>query len=235
MPIPGYASNMTLIYLLRHAESAANREGVLAGRLPNIGLSPLGAKQARRLAESLQSLNVSKVYQSPLQRCRETIAPFLLLTKKRASIQEDFVEMDYGAWSGRKLSELRRESLWKAIQSRPSKVKFPNGESFLAASKRIKRGLNEISRRHPKGSVLVVSHGDPIKIAVQLALGYELDKFQKLVVDPGSITIIDWPSGTVLGVNLPASSIPKFSKADTKRSLKKRRTLGGGTNGTSHL
>ena len=226
---------MTLIYLLRHAESTANREGLLAGRLPNIGLSPLGEKQARRLAKSLQTFTFSKVYQSPLQRCRETIAPYLQLTEKRASIHHDFVEMDYGTWSGRKLSELRREALWKVIQSRPSKVSFPKGESFLGASKRIKRGMNEISRRHPEGSVLVVSHGDPIKIAVQLALVGDLDKFQRIVVDPGSITIIDWPSGTVLGVNLPASSISKFSNPDTKKSLKRRKTLGGGTNGSSRL
>ncbi len=95
--------------------------------------------------------------------------------------------------------------------------------------------MNEISRRHPKGSVLLVSHGDPIKIAVQLALDGDLDKFQRIVVDPGSITIIEWPSGTVLGVNLPASSISKFSNPDTKKSLKRRKTLGGGTNGSSRL
>ena len=226
---------MTLIYLLRHAESVANKSGVLAGRLPNIGLSPLGEQQARRLAKSLQPLTFSKVYRSPLQRCQETITPYLLLTEKRASIQDDFIEMDYGAWSGEKLSDLRKEALWKVIQSRPSKVKFPKGESFFGASRRIKRGLNEISKRHPKGSVLVVSHGDPIKIAVQLALDGELDKFQRLVIDPGSITIIDWPNCAVLGVNLPASSLSNFSNPVTTKSLKKRRTLGGGTNGTTSL
>lgn len=235
MAIPRYASNMTLIYLLRHAESSANKAGVLAGRLPNVGLSAEGERQARALAKSLQSLAINKVYQSPLQRCRETIAPYLQLVGKRASTQDAFIEMDYGSWSGKRLSDLRKESLWKTIQSHPSKVKFPKGESFLDASKRIKRGMDELSRRHSKGAVLVVSHGDPIKIAVQLALDGELDRFQRLVIDPGSITVIEWPSKTILGVNIPANSISKGFRSGSAKSLKGRKILGGGTNGKTRF
>jgi broad specificity phosphatase PhoE len=147
--------------------------------------------------------------------------------------------MNYGKWSGRKLSELRREKDWKYIQLKPSRFKFPSGESFAAAERRIKRGLNKIARANPKGKVLVVSHGDPIKIAVQLALKGDLDFFQRIVIDPGSVTIIDWPSGTLIGVNIPAKSLGgrkrKQERAMSKAMLHNRRVLGGGTNVASRI
>jgi probable phosphoglycerate mutase len=119
-------------------------------------------------------------------------------------------------------------------------VKFPSGESFTAAEKRIKRGLNKVARANPKGKVLVVSHGDPIKMAIQLALKGDLDFFQRIVIDPGSITIIDWPSGTLLATNIPAKSLgtaspSKSAKKSIKGKLSNRRVLGGGTNVSSRF
>ncbi|MFM1788702.1 MAG: hypothetical protein RLZZ12_51 [Actinomycetota bacterium] len=222
---------MTLIYLLRHAESTANQEGILAGRMTEVELSNRGKKESQRIAKSLQGMNFTKIYVSPLQRCRETISPYLSLSGRRAYVNDDFVEMDYGAWSGRRLEELRREPLWKQIQSKPSKVRFPKGESFMQAESRIRRGLNTLAKNHPKGKVLVVSHGDPIKIALQIALDGAIDNFQRFLIDPGSLTLIDWRSGNVLAVNLPISKIKKFSDSSNDKSLRKRRVLGGGTDG----
>lgn len=238
--IPRYASNMTLIYLLRHCESSANQDGVLAGRTAKIGLSRQGARQANKLAAALHRESFTKIYVSPLQRCVETIDPFLKKSRRRATSEPLFLEMNYGKWSGRKLSELRRERLWKLIQKKPSSVKFPSGESFLSAERRIRRGLNKVARANPKGKVLVVSHGDPIKIAVQLALKGNLDLFQRIVIDPGSVTIMEWPSGTLIGTNIPAHSLSSTSLGSrligksrrrlNKSMLSNRRVLGGGTN-----
>lgn len=217
---------MTLIYLLRHAESIANKEGILAGRVDGISLSKAGKAQSQRIARSLKNQSFSKIYTSPLQRCRETIAPFLLTARKRAKVEKSFIEMDYGRWSGRKLSELRKERLWKVIQSQPSKVKFPSGESFIGAASRIRRGLNKVARENPNGRVLVVTHGDPIKIALQLAMKGDLNFFQKIVIDPGTVSIIEWPSGVILGVNIPAETL---KKVNVNRTVAARKVLGGGT------
>jgi len=238
--IPRYASNMTLIYLLRHCESSANKDGILAGRTPKIGLSKSGARKANQIATSLYQEGFTKIYVSPLQRCLETIEPFLKKSRRRAISEPLFLEMNYGQWSGRKLKDLRREKLWKLIQTRPSRVKFPSGESFATAEKRIKRGLNKVARANPKGKVLVVSHGDPIKMAIQLALKGDLDSFQRIVIDPGSITIIDWPSGTLLATNIPAKSLgtaspSKSAKKSIQGKLRNRRVIGGGTNVSSRF
>jgi broad specificity phosphatase PhoE len=231
---------MTLIYLLRHCESSANKDGILAGRTPEIGLSKRGARQASQIARALSQEMFTKIYVSPLQRCRETIEPFLKKSRRRAIPEPLFIEMNYGQWSGRKLKDLRSEKLWELIQSRPSRVKFPSGESFVAAERRIRRGLNKVARANQKGKVLVVSHGDPIKIAIQLALKGNLNSFQRIVIDPGSVTIIDWPSGTLIASNIPAKSLSTTSRAKSTRKivegkLSNRRILGGGTNVSSRI
>jgi broad specificity phosphatase PhoE len=231
---------MTLIYLLRHCESSANKDGILAGRTPKIGLSKNGAKQANQIATALYQKGFTKIYVSPMQRCLETIEPFLKKSRRRALSEPLFIEMNYGQWSGRNLKDLRREKLWKLIQSKPSRVKFPSGESFAAAERRIKKGLNKVARANPKGKVLVVSHGDPIKIAIQLALKGDLDSFQRIVIDPGSVTIIDWPSGTLIATNIPAKSLATTSRAKgakkmIERKLSNRRVLGGGSNVSSRI
>lgn len=220
---------MATIYLLRHAESSANSAGILAGRLPSISLSKAGKAQSRAIIETLRNLEITHIYSSPIQRCLETIEPFAKFSNKKVTSAPNFVEMDYGDWSGRKLSALRREKLWKSIQKRPSTVRFPNGESFEEMQARIKRGLHDLTKKHKKGRVLVVSHGDPIKVVIASALRMDLDDFQKLVVDPASLTIIDWPSGTLLGSNIPLLPM-KRKGIERKAGITKRRVLGGGTN-----
>ena len=220
---------MALIYLLRHAESSANVAGILAGRTKGISLSKRGSAQSRELARALKAFEFRAIYSSPLERCLETIEPFASSTGKKVKLAKEFIEMDYGLWSGRKLNSLRREKLWKKIQKSPSQVRFPEGESFAELARRIKSGMNMLTEKHRRGGVLVVSHGDPIKLAISITLGLELDEFQKLVVDPASLTIIDWPNGTLLSANVPLAG--KIGpKGESKKKLANRRVLGGGTN-----
>jgi len=220
---------MATIYILRHAESTANKDGILAGRIPGISLSKTGRAQSRLISKNLTKYELGPIYSSPLERCLETIEPFAQSQQKRIRKAPEFIEMDYGQWSGRKLSTLRREKLWRRIQQEPSRVRFPSGESFEEMQKRVRKGLDGLSRRHKTSKVLLVSHGDPIKVMIALTLGLDIDQFQKIVVDPGSLTVIDWPSKTLLGANIPLANLPKKNSA-RKIELKKRRVIGGGTN-----
>lgn len=214
---------MTLIYFLRHAESQANVAGILAGRSPGVALSQRGRKQALSVAKVLREFQFSAIYSSPLERCIETVSPLANEMGKRIRIAEEFVEMDYGKWTDQRLSNLRKEPLWKKIQGSPSAVKFPGGESFLGTQRRITRGIRRISANHPKGKVLVVSHGDPIKIALQVALDGELNDFQRLIVDPASLSIVQWPDRVIYGINQKIDSIPSTGAGSN------RKVLGGGT------
>lgn len=221
---------------MRHAESTANQLGVLAGRLPGNPLSTRGRKQSLRIAKFLATTEIQAIYSSPISRCLETIEPLCIEQRRRVKKDLDFQEMDYGSWSGRKLSELRHERLWKKIQKSPMEVTFPEGESFTQAASRLKRGLNRISKNHRKGNVLLVSHGDPIKMILQMTLGGDLNHFQRIVIDPASLSVIEWPERVLLATNIP-TTLGKVRGVLLNRNngLKNRRVLGGGNHGTAGI
>jgi probable phosphomutase (TIGR03848 family) len=188
---------MARIVLLRHAHSIANEKNLLAGRINGITLSRSGKSQALELVDRLGSMQFDEIAISPLQRCRETIDPWLSANnaKSRLVIDESISEVDYGRWSGKTLASLRRKAQWKVVQDFPSQMIFPEGESLLEMQGRALSGFYRLNAVKGKGPRLLVSHGDVIKSIVAHCLGMHLDQFQRLVIEPASITIIDTDSG----------------------------------------
>ncbi len=211
------------VVLLRHAHSTANLKGILAGRHNRVGLSPRGKIEAGEVADLLKSGNFDAIYSSPLRRCKETIAPLLALKKQKVEFLDGLLEMEYGRWSGKSLSLLAKEELWKAIQSRPSTVRFPGGESFSEMSLRANQAV--MAKAMGKSRILIVSHGDVIKSIVAFHLGLALDLFQRISIDPASITTIRLPNSQVIQVNSTAHLQKGTSGVKGKRD---RFTLGGG-------
>ncbi|MFM8927700.1 MAG: histidine phosphatase family protein [Rhodoluna sp.] len=220
---------MTTFLLLRHAHSEANLKGILAGRISGIDLSETGRLQSSQLVEALGSYRIDRIICSPLQRCKDTIARTAGVRKKRIFTNAAFIEMDYGSWSGRSLKDLAKEKDWRKIQKSPSAFTFPNGESFSSAAMRVERELGKLARRYPNGSILIVTHGDVIKMALQISNGSPLDNFQKFVVDTCSLSEIEWNKGSRLVVrsNVRITKV----KNQKRRSVltKNRKVLGGGS------
>lgn len=218
---------MTTFIFLRHAVSTANEAGLLAGRIPGIELSTKGEKQAKSLVHILNSLHIDKVLVSPQDRCLQTIKPWLTQARRRAVKEDAFQEMDYGDWSGGNLKVLSKTKEWKRIQKSPSTFKFPDGESFLTAQRRVQKGLSLISEKYPKSNILIVSHGDIIKMAVASTLDLEIDKFQKIIIDPASLTTLVWTRDQRSVVS--SNSTLKREMKGKPKSLTNRRVLGGGS------
>ena len=189
---------MARIVLLRHAHSVANEKNLLAGRTAGISLSKTGKEQAQDLITRLGNIQFDEVAISPLQRCRETIDPWIDTTgaKSRIVVDDAISEVDYGSWSGKTLASLRRKAQWKVVQDFPSQMIFPDGESLLEMQGRALSGFYRLNAVKGKGPRLLVSHGDVIKSIVAHCLGMHLDQFQRLVIEPASLTIIDTDSGT---------------------------------------
>ena len=187
---------MPTLILVRHGRSTANTSGVLAGRTPGVTLDERGAAQAAALPGRLAELPISEVVTSPLERCQETIRPLLEARPDlRAHTEERISECDYGDWSGRKLAELMDEPLMQVVQAHPSAAAFPGGESMRTMQTRAAEAVREWNARveaeHGADAVyLMCSHGDIIKSLVADALGLHLDLFQRVSVDPCSITAI---------------------------------------------
>ena len=184
---------MTTVLLVRHGRTHANAGGVLAGRAEGVGLDDEGCGQARALGTRLQPLQLDAVVVSPLQRTRETAD--LLLGDRSVPRHEDerVVECDYGDWTGRSLKELAREPLWKVVQSHPSAAAFPAGESLAGMQHRAVSAVREWNASLGDDAVYaVVSHGDVIKAILADALGMHLDQFQRIRVDPASLSVIQF-------------------------------------------
>jgi probable phosphomutase (TIGR03848 family) len=191
------------VLLVRHGRTAANAGGVLAGWSPGVGLDETGRRQAVGLAARMAALPLAAVVSSPLQRCLETAAELLAVpgpgdVARPAPVVDDRLgECRYGDWTGRELKDLAQDPLWRAVQVHPSSVTFPGegGEAMLTMAQRTVTALREHDARVAAAAGehaiwVAVSHGDPIKAALADALGMHLDQFQRIVVEPGSVSVV---------------------------------------------
>ena len=87
--------------------------------------------------------------------------------------------------------------------------------------------VHEAVSTKAKGAAVMVSHGDVIKSIVASALGMHLDEFQRIVIDPASISILDFSTTKprVLLLNDSRSTVTEQLVAP-KRS---KNLLGGGS------
>lgn len=185
---------MTVI-LLRHGRSTANTARTLAGRTPGVGLDETGHTQASALCARLDGLPVEAVVRSPLMRCRETIEPLATALGLEPEVDDRLIEVDYGSWTGRTLSELAEEHIWSVVQQHPSSAVFPDGESMAQMAIRAVSAIRMHDRRLADAAgrdVLWVacSHGDVIKAILADAYGMHLDHFQRIVVEPASVSVV---------------------------------------------
>ncbi|HET6560764.1 MAG TPA: histidine phosphatase family protein [Marmoricola sp.] len=193
---------MATVILVRHGRTTANSTGVLAGRGPGVRLDDLGEQQAARVGERLAGLPLAAVVTSPLERCRQTAKAVADRHPSKPRVVQDkgIVEVDYGEWTGRGLKTLSKEPLWKVVQGHPAGVTFPGGESMAAMSTRavaaVRRWDASVEAEHgPRAVWVAVSHGDIIKAVLADALGMHLDAFQRIVVDPAAVSVVQYTPG----------------------------------------
>lgn len=211
---------MTTVLLVRHGRSTANTAKVLAGRTPGVDLDDTGRRQASDLATRLAGVELAAAVVSPMARCRQTADLVLAGRELQRHTDDRLTECDYGDWSNRPLKDLSTEQLWRSVQSVPSRVTFPGGEAMAAMSQRAVAAVADwnarLARDHGDHAVwLAVSHGDVIKAVVADALGLHLDQFQRIVVDPGSVTVVSLHRGvpTVITTNAGADLAARIPAA----------------------
>ena len=185
---------MTVI-LLRHGRSTSNTAHTLAGRSEGVDLDEKGQEQAEGLIARIGTLPVRAIVRSPLLRCERTVAPLAAVLGLDPVVDERISEVDYGAWTGRKIGELVKEPLWAVVQQQPSAAVFPDGEGLAQVQARAVAAVREHDRRLAEehgADVLWVActHGDVIKSVLADALGSHLDSFQRINADPASVSVV---------------------------------------------
>jgi probable phosphomutase (TIGR03848 family) len=186
---------VTLVLLVRHGLTAGTGS-VLTGRTPGIGLDDRGREQARALAARIAGFRLDAIVTSPLARCRQTADAIAAARDGHpAAVQEDdqFAEVGYGDWTGKPLKRLAKEPLWRVVQAHPSAVRFPGpeGESMAGVQHRAVAAVRRWNERLGRRAVyLICSHADVIKSVIADSLGLHLDMYQRIQVDPCSVSII---------------------------------------------
>jgi probable phosphoglycerate mutase len=181
---------MTTVVFVRHGLTKLTGP-VLAGWTPGVDLDERGREQAERVAARLRNVPLTAIVSSPLERCAQTAAAIAEGREVEVTVDDRFGEARYGEWTGRDLKELARDPLWKQVQAHPSSVTFPGGESLRATAARATDGVRDWNARlGADATYAVVSHADVIKALVADALGLHLDQFQRIQVDPCSVTVI---------------------------------------------
>ncbi len=182
---------MPTILLIRHGENQYVKKGKLAGRLPGVHLNETGLAQAEALGKALADTPLKAVYSSPMERTMETAAPIAAARKLEIIPRPGLLEVDFGTWQDKSFKQLHRRKLWKVVQANPSLARFPEGESFAEAQGRIVRELETLTGMHkPQDIIACVGHSDMIKLAIAYYLGLPLELFQRLTVDPASISAL---------------------------------------------
>jgi len=232
---------MATVILLRHGRTSMNASGTLAGRTPGVHLDEVGRAQADAAADRLAVVPLAELVSSPLERCRETARAVASRQAARPRVRTDkaLTECDYGEWQGRQLREVAKLALWKTVQTNPSAATFPGGESLPQMQARavdaVRRRDAEVTAAHGPDAVwLAVSHGDVIKSVLADALGMHLDLFQRIQVDPASISVVRYTEARpyVLASNTHEGDlswlVPKPGKGRTRRRRDRGAEVGGG-------
>jgi probable phosphomutase (TIGR03848 family) len=186
---------VTTVILLRHGRTTANTGGVLAGWTPGVQLDETGAAQVAAVGERLAKVPLAAVVSSPLERCAQTAAA--VVAGRDLTVQDDdrLGEARYGDWTGRTIKELAKEPLWRVVQQHPSAAVFPgdDGEGLAQTQARAVAAVRAWNAQlGPEAVWLACSHGDVIKAILADALGLHLDQFQRIVVDPASISVVTY-------------------------------------------
>lgn len=232
---------MATLLLVRHGRTTANASGVLAGRTPGVLLDELGTDQAARAGARIADVPLARLVTSPQERCKQTAKAVADGQRgaghpvTRATTEKALAECDYGEWQGQPIKRLLKEPLWRTVQQQPSAVTFPGGESMVAMQHRavaaVRRIDAAVTAEHGQHAVWVaVSHGDIIKSVLADALGLHLDLFQRINVDPASISVIRYAPDRpyVLASNTHDGDLSWLRQAPPKGEAGEGAVVGGG-------
>jgi probable phosphomutase (TIGR03848 family) len=228
---------MTTVVLVRHGLTHLTGP-VLAGWTPDLHLDDRGTAQAQAVAERLRPVPFTAIVSSPLDRCLDTAGHVLAGRDGLALQVEDRLgECRYGDWTGRPIKELAKDPLWKVVQNHPSAVVFPGpeGEALAHTQARAVAAVRDWNARlGPDATWLACSHGDVIKAVVADAMGLHLDQFQRIVIDPCSVTVIRYTElrPFVVRVNDTGGGVADLvppAKKGRRRKASSDATVGGGS------
>ncbi len=196
-----------IVHLVRHGE-VHNPRRVLYGRLEGFGLSELGHRMAASAVAALAGHPVTALYASPLQRARESAAPWAEAFGLEPHIDERIIEPT-NRFEGKRMNKrtIMNPKHWHLMRD-PSVPTW--GEPFAQIAARVLAAMEDAHRSIDGGEIVMVSHQLPIWMAHRAVAG------ERLAHDPrkrrcslSSVTSFAWRDGafTEIGYQDPAADL----------------------------
>lgn len=178
------------IIFVRHGETEHNRESRYQGHADSV-LSALGRSQATRAGERLKREKIAAVYSSDLSRALRTAECVAAPHGLTVQTDPDLRECSFGEWENLTVSEIgeRYPELYRNYLRDSVAHRAPGGERLEHLRERVAAAVESIARDHPNETVVVVTHGGPIRAFLCHAFGAELTTFRRISTDNCGITV----------------------------------------------
>lgn len=180
---------MTTFYLIRHAQRETP-DDMLSARQPGVQLSERGGAQAAQLAQRLAREGIQRIFSSPMERAQATAAPVAKACGLQVEVSDALNEVDFGEWTGKSVAELAALPRWRAFNRLRSATSLPGGELYSAVQARMVGEIVRLRDAYPDGRIALISHGDPLRVAVAYFAGMPLDCFDRIEISVASITVL---------------------------------------------
>jgi len=187
---------VTSIYLVRHGQTAWNREEIFRGRT-DVPLDETGLKQAELAGEYLKEVEIDAIYSSPLSRALETAEKIARFHNLKVQPLEGIIDMSFGNWEGHAHQEIKKNDseTYRRWREEPHLVRLPGGESLDDVRVRSMAALEEVIRKHPGKALIIVSHRVVNKVLICGILGLDNSHFWQISQDPTAINLIQYRNG----------------------------------------
>ncbi len=184
---------MTTIYLVRHGQTAWNKEEIFRGRT-DVPLDETGLKQAELVGEYFREIEIHAVYSSPLSRARQTAEGIARIHNLPVEMLSGIIDMSFGKWEGHAHQEIQKmdPEIYRLWREQPHRVALPGGESLDQVRARATAALEEVIHKHPRGTVVLVSHRVITKVLLCAILGLDNSHFWQIKQDTTAINRIDY-------------------------------------------
>ncbi|MDX1533870.1 MAG: histidine phosphatase family protein, partial [Nitrosopumilaceae archaeon] len=186
-----FVSIMGLIIFLRHGQAKNNTERVLAGRSPGVPLTDNGIEQAKKAAEFIEKMNITKIYTSPIERARQTAEIVANHNSIDVTDDERLIELDMGKFTGMKYDDIfsSHGNVFMKFYSGDLELAHNGVETFDMVRKRVLDIVDHVSTQHKDQNVLLVTHMDPIKAALSSVIDLKPESLFELIVANASLNV----------------------------------------------
>ncbi len=187
---------MTKIYLVRHGQTAWNREEIFRGRA-DIPLNEIGFREAELIGEYLKGMDIHVIYTSPLSRAKETARRIAQFFNLKVQLLIGIIDMRFGKWEGRSLQEVQKtdRELYQQWREKPHIVRLPEGESLDEVRVRAMAALEGVIQYHHGMNIVLVSHRVVNKVIICGILGIDNSHFWQIGQDTAAINLIQFKEG----------------------------------------